>query len=222
MHDFYVKINPREKSGNAVACASVAPVWLHCLICHKGINTWWIIAQQRKNGGEVLLHYWHLGAARRHLSFWGLFLETREDIPKISKTTNLVVAKSNEKPKINSSWFYQTSTTPTSLPLPVQGKSLSVDGTHFSYPVRNCPFFTMVVYDGYPVRQVRHQNNLLFPPTLTTITVDVRTLKSEFTKNHKLRCVAKLVSKTRALLHHTCCRYVYISYQSVTHIIQNS
>ena len=38
-HDFYVKINPREKSGDAVACASVAPVRLHHLICHKGINT---------------------------------------------------------------------------------------------------------------------------------------------------------------------------------------
>jgi hypothetical protein len=32
-------------------------------------------------GGEVLLHYWHLGAARQRLPFWGLFLEAREDIP---------------------------------------------------------------------------------------------------------------------------------------------
>ena len=39
-HDFYVKINPRQKSGDAVACASVAPVRLHRLIRHKGINTW--------------------------------------------------------------------------------------------------------------------------------------------------------------------------------------
>jgi hypothetical protein len=39
MHNFYVKINPREKSGNAVAYASVAPVRLHRLIRHKGINT---------------------------------------------------------------------------------------------------------------------------------------------------------------------------------------
>ena len=38
-HNFYVKINPREKSGDAVACASVAPVRLHRLIRHKGINT---------------------------------------------------------------------------------------------------------------------------------------------------------------------------------------
>jgi len=44
-------------------------------------------------GGKVLLHCWHLGAARRRLPFWGLFLEEREDIPKIifqgnNKTTN--------------------------------------------------------------------------------------------------------------------------------------
>jgi hypothetical protein len=32
--------------------------------------------------GGVLLHNWHLGAARRHLPFWGLFLEEREDFPK--------------------------------------------------------------------------------------------------------------------------------------------
>ena len=67
-------------------------------------------------GGEVVLHYWHLGAARRCLPFWGLFLEAREDIPKIifeggNKTTNPVVAKSYKKPKITSSWFI--SATPT-------------------------------------------------------------------------------------------------------------
>ena len=55
-------------------------------------------------GGEVLLHYWHLGAAHRRLPFWGLFLEAQEDIPKKivegdSKTTNPVVAKSFKKPK---------------------------------------------------------------------------------------------------------------------------
>ena len=55
VHDFYVKINPGQKSGDAVACANVAPVRLHCLICHKGINTWQIIAQQRKNGGGGLI-----------------------------------------------------------------------------------------------------------------------------------------------------------------------
>jgi len=51
MNNFYVKINSRQKSGNAVACTSVAPMRLHHLICHKGINAWRIIAQQRKNGG---------------------------------------------------------------------------------------------------------------------------------------------------------------------------
>jgi len=51
VHDFYVKINPRQKSGDAVACANVAPVRLHRLICHKGINTWQIIAPRRRNWG---------------------------------------------------------------------------------------------------------------------------------------------------------------------------
>jgi len=51
MHDFYVKTNPRQKSSNTDACTSVAPMRLHRLICHKGINTRRIIAQQRKNGG---------------------------------------------------------------------------------------------------------------------------------------------------------------------------
>jgi len=42
---------PRQKSGDAVACANFAPVRLHHLIRHKGINTWQIIAQRRRNGG---------------------------------------------------------------------------------------------------------------------------------------------------------------------------
>ncbi len=29
MHEFYMKTNPRQKSGNAVACAGVAPMPLH-------------------------------------------------------------------------------------------------------------------------------------------------------------------------------------------------
>ena len=53
--DFYVKINPRQKSGNAVACTSVAPMQLHCPICHAGISIQVIIAQQRKNGGGGLI-----------------------------------------------------------------------------------------------------------------------------------------------------------------------
>jgi hypothetical protein len=82
MHDFYVKINPRQKLGDTVACTSVAPMRLHHPNRHAGINMQQIIAQQRKNGWEVLLHYWHLSAARRRLPFWGLFLEAREDTPK--------------------------------------------------------------------------------------------------------------------------------------------
>jgi len=50
-HDFYMKINTRQKSGDAVACANIAPVQLHCLICHNGINTWRIITPRRRNGG---------------------------------------------------------------------------------------------------------------------------------------------------------------------------
>jgi hypothetical protein len=33
-------------------------------------------------GGEVLLHYCNLGAARQRLPFWGLFLEALEDTPQ--------------------------------------------------------------------------------------------------------------------------------------------
>ena len=55
---------------------------LHRPIRHAGLNKQLIIVRQRRNGGGVLLRYWHLGAARRRLPFWGLFLEAREDIPK--------------------------------------------------------------------------------------------------------------------------------------------
>jgi hypothetical protein len=54
-HDFYVKITPRRKSGNAVARASVTPVQLHRLICHKGINTRRIIARGGGSGGGGLI-----------------------------------------------------------------------------------------------------------------------------------------------------------------------
>jgi hypothetical protein len=50
-HDFYVKITPRQKLGNAVARSSVAPVRLHRLIRHKGINTRRIIARGGGSGG---------------------------------------------------------------------------------------------------------------------------------------------------------------------------
>ena len=48
MHDW-------QKSDNAVAYASVAPIRLHHLIRHAGINIYLIIAQQRKNGGGGLI-----------------------------------------------------------------------------------------------------------------------------------------------------------------------
>jgi len=76
---FLREINPREKSGNAVACASVAPMQLHCLICHKGIKTWQIIAARRRNGGGGLITLLAFGCSS---PVWGLFLEAREDIPK--------------------------------------------------------------------------------------------------------------------------------------------
>jgi hypothetical protein len=83
-HDFYVKITPRRKSGKAVARASVAPVHLHCRICHKGINTRRIIARRGGSGG-VLLHYWHFGwfgaALPRHLHF-GIFFGSAGRPPK--------------------------------------------------------------------------------------------------------------------------------------------
>jgi hypothetical protein len=61
-HNFYVTITPRQKSGNAVARTSVAPVQLHRLIRHKGMNTRRIIAHGvGSGGGGVFLNYWHFG-----------------------------------------------------------------------------------------------------------------------------------------------------------------
>jgi hypothetical protein len=110
MHDFQVKINQRHKSGDAVACASVAPVRLHCLIHHKGTNTWRIVARRGGMGGGGLITLLATGAALpRHL-VWGFVLKAREDIQKIifegdNKTTNPVVAKSYKKSKLSSSFF---------------------------------------------------------------------------------------------------------------------
>jgi len=81
-HNFYVRINPRQKSGDAVTCTYVAPMRLHRLICHKGINTWQLIAPRRRNGGGGLITLLAFGRSSRRLPFWGLFLEAREDIPK--------------------------------------------------------------------------------------------------------------------------------------------
>jgi hypothetical protein len=54
-HDFYMKINPRQKWGDAVACASFAPVRLHRPIRHAGLNKQLIIVRQRRNGGGGLI-----------------------------------------------------------------------------------------------------------------------------------------------------------------------
>ena len=81
MHNFYVKINPRQKSGNAVACASVAPVRLHRLIRHKGINTRRIIARGGGwGGGSYYIIGISAGLAQlsQDTSISGFFLEARE------------------------------------------------------------------------------------------------------------------------------------------------
>ena len=115
-HDFYVKITPRRKSGDAVARTSVAPVRLHRLIRHKGINTRRIIAHEGGSGGGGLITLlafrlvWR--SSPKTPRFWDFFWKRGKTPQKIifegdSKTTNLVVAKSYEKQKITSSWFYQ-------------------------------------------------------------------------------------------------------------------
>jgi hypothetical protein len=50
-HDILLKLHPGQKSGDAVTWASVAPVRLHRLIYHKGINTLRIIAASEGDGG---------------------------------------------------------------------------------------------------------------------------------------------------------------------------
>ena len=87
-HDFYVKITPRRKSGNAVARASVAPVRLHRLIRHKGINTRRIIARGGGSGGGLItllafrLVWRSSPKLSQDTSILGFFLEAREDPQK--------------------------------------------------------------------------------------------------------------------------------------------
>jgi hypothetical protein len=86
MHEFYMKTNPRQKSGDAVACASVAPMPLHCPICHAEINIAnHCTAEEEWGGGGsyYIIGIWaQLADFSQDTSFWGLFLEAREDIPK--------------------------------------------------------------------------------------------------------------------------------------------
>jgi hypothetical protein len=54
-HDFYMKPHTRQKSGDAVARSSDAPVRMHCPKRHAGINTWRIIARIGGIGGGVFV-----------------------------------------------------------------------------------------------------------------------------------------------------------------------
>jgi hypothetical protein len=82
MHDFYVKINPRQKSGDAVARACVAPVRLHRPIHHAGINIWLIIAQQRKNGGGGLIKLLAFGRSSPMSPVLGIIFKSTGRHPK--------------------------------------------------------------------------------------------------------------------------------------------
>ena len=126
MHKIYVKTHPRGKSGNAVACASAAPMPLDCPICHAEINTWLIIAPRRGNEGggciAILVFERSSGETERRLPGVGKKLKAREELSKIifeddSKITNPVVAKSYEKQNYLVV-FYQCH--PTHMPLKVR------------------------------------------------------------------------------------------------------
>jgi len=79
-HDFYVKITPRRKSGDAVARTSVAPVRLHRLIRHEGIKTLRIFAASEGDWGgesycnigiwEIWAHLAKLLTAQGKINFW--------------------------------------------------------------------------------------------------------------------------------------------------------
>ena len=80
-----MKINPRQKSGDAVTRASVAPVQLNCLICHKGINTHKSLLTEGDLGRGsyyIIGILADLGQLSRDTSFLGFFLEAREDPQK--------------------------------------------------------------------------------------------------------------------------------------------
>ena len=54
-HDILLKLHPGQKSGDAVARASVAPMRLHRPIYHEEINTLRIIAASEGDGGGSLI-----------------------------------------------------------------------------------------------------------------------------------------------------------------------
>jgi len=62
-HDFYVKNNPRQKSGDAAAWATFAPMRLHRQNQCGSMNTSFILAPSATiGGGEVYLHFWQISA----------------------------------------------------------------------------------------------------------------------------------------------------------------
>jgi hypothetical protein len=94
-------------------------VRLHCLICHKGINTWRIITHGGALGGgyyDIIGILAGLAQLSQDTSISGFFWN-RGKTPKNnifegdSKTTNPVVAKSYEKKK-TISWFYHCHPSP--------------------------------------------------------------------------------------------------------------
>ena len=82
MLDFCVKINPSHKSGDAVACASVAPVRLHCLIRHKGINTYESLQRGGGMGGGGLITLMAFGRSSPTSPILGIIFRSAGRHPK--------------------------------------------------------------------------------------------------------------------------------------------
>jgi hypothetical protein len=61
-HDFYVKNNPRQKSGDAAAWATFAPMRLHRQNQFGSMNTSCFFAPSATIGVEVYLHFWQISA----------------------------------------------------------------------------------------------------------------------------------------------------------------
>jgi hypothetical protein len=97
MHDFYVKNNPRQKSGNAAAWATFSPMRLHRQNQCGSMNTSCILAPSATIGGvrSTYLHFWQISAPPGIcISFeTGGKRAKREKNECDGKTTNLVVAE---------------------------------------------------------------------------------------------------------------------------------
>jgi len=96
MHDFYVKNNPRQKSGDAAAWATFAPMRLHRQNQCESMNTSCILAPSATIGGARSTCIFGRSARLRGFVF---LLKQAGSVPKEKKiecdgkTTNLVVAK---------------------------------------------------------------------------------------------------------------------------------